>query len=84
MSTNERPGTDHKISGPMRCQEEEKTAPDGANRQTERRTWTLYDRIGPVGPIHTGPIHNGGNVPGVVLLITPCSVSDDCGVPCSI
>ena len=39
-STNERPGTDHVISGPMRGVE--KTSPDGADRQTSRRTCRLY------------------------------------------
>ena len=27
-----------------------KTAPDGANRQTDRRTWRLSDQLGPEGP----------------------------------
>ena len=34
--TNERPGTDHVISGPMRGLK--KTASDGANRQTNTQT----------------------------------------------
>ena len=28
-----------------------KTAPDGTNTHTNKRTWRLYDWIGPVGPI---------------------------------
>ena len=47
--TNERRGTDHVTWGPMRGLK--KTAPDGANRHTDRQTWRLSDWIGPVGPI---------------------------------
>ena len=47
--TNERPGTDHVTLGQMRCL---KTANDGADTQTSRRTGQLYDWMGPVGPIH--------------------------------
>ena len=36
-STNERPGNDHVISGPMRGLEK-KTASDGANTQTHKQT----------------------------------------------
>ena len=39
--TNERPGTDHVISGPLRASK--KTTLDGAVRQTNRRTLLLYD-----------------------------------------
>ena len=50
--TNERPGTDHVISGPMRGLG--KNCTDGADRQTDRhpdrRTWRLYDQLGPEGP----------------------------------
>ena len=52
--TNERPGTDHVTSGPMGGLK--KTVLNGTNRQTDththrdRRTWRLYDQLGPVGP----------------------------------
>ena len=39
--TDERPGTDHVISGPMRGLK--KTASDGANKQTDTHTDRLYD-----------------------------------------
>ena len=41
--------TDHAISRPLRGLK--KTASDGADIQTSRRTWWLYDWISPVGPI---------------------------------
>ena len=46
--TNERPGTDHVTSGPMRGLEKNCT---WWRKHTSKRIWRLYDLIGPVGPI---------------------------------
>ena len=46
-STNERPGTDHVITGPMRGLKKNCTQ---WRTQTHRRTWQLYDQLGPEGP----------------------------------
>ena len=49
--TNEMPGIDHVSSGPMRGLK--KTAPNSSDTQThrhpEKRTWRLYDQLGPEG-----------------------------------
>ena len=50
--TNEKPGTDHVISGPMRGLEKLHLMAQ-ADRQTDKRTWRLYDWIGPVGKIQS-------------------------------
>ena len=48
--TNERPGTDHVISGPMRGLGKNCTRwRTQTDRQTDTRTWQLYDQLGPVG-----------------------------------
>ena len=45
--TNERPRTDHVISGPIRGLEKNCTR---WRRHLHTRTWPLYDQLGPVGP----------------------------------
>ena len=47
--TSERPGSGHVIWGPMRGLKKLNPMAQ-TDRQTDRRTWRLYDQLGPEGP----------------------------------